>query len=216
MTLLTVRWGQRSVPNSSEEQLLASNPNYVWNVVGEMERQLHSNFEVWALWIQNKQELELLSKSFHLIFGQDHPIRRGRHTALAFFQHPCSWDMVTWGAGFEKNPFVNTWGAGYHEHKSVFQFLKATEIAGIQPIFPHGANLYELLTGKGWTAQMAFDDRFRVPATVMVKRVDVATNPQRAAQEALRRLRALRKQKYGVDEEITKGVAKNGYSWEKK
>lgn len=178
--------------------------------------QLGREYEVWNVYIEDKQDLQKLADTVHLIFAANHPARRAKRTVGMYFLYP---------TGFEEGCIPNMetgedHGAGMVDQKSIFKLMHAMERAGIVTKFPHCSFLYELLTSKKWTYMMTLTMHLNVPATVAVPRGLIELDVVSATDKALLALNNVRKQQAMLRglpppaEGVQKGAAKLGHSWE--
>lgn len=178
--------------------------------------QLGREYEVWTVYIEDKQDLQKLADMAHLIFGPNHPARRAKRTVGMYFLYP---------TGFEEGCIPNMetgedHGAGMVDQKSIFKLMHAMERAAIVTKFPHCSFLYELLTSKKWTYMLTLASHLNVPATVAVPRGLIELDVASATEKALFALDSVRKQQAALKglpapaESVKKGAAKLGHSWE--
>lgn len=176
------------------------------------------DYEVWSVFVEDSSDLVKIADTAHLIFGPHHPVRRAQHVCAMYFIYPTS---------FEENcvPTAETGedeGAAHVSQKSLFRMMQAVEKAGIPTQFPHSAGFYEVLTSKRWTHMMTLTPQMRVPPTVALPRMLIEKDIVNAATCAIQSLREIKTEQARlrnedvakVDQPITKGVAKLGYSWE--
>mmetsp|Transcript_41220 Transcript_41220/g.74528 ORF Transcript_41220/g.74528 Transcript_41220/m.74528 type:complete len:746 (-) Transcript_41220:36-2273(-) len=177
---------------------------------------LGNKYEIWTVYIESWTDLEKIADTAHLMFGAQHPARRAQNTCAMYFLYP---------TGFEENcvPNMETGednGAALVAQKSLFRTIQAVERAGIPTRFPHPSGFYELLTSKRWTYMMSLTPHLRVPPTVGLPRMLVEQSCSAATDRALASLNTVRQQQAALRDEpppqgeVTKGVAKLGFSWE--
>lgn len=109
--------------------------------------------------------------------------------------------------------------AGCVCERHFFDMLQRLERVGIRTCWPHPSQLYRLLCGKLWIAQMSLNTNYRVPATIRVHFQEFVTDPSGTAKSALEQLGAWHQHVWGdVAETVEnfKGVAKLGFSWQGK
>ncbi|CAD7948731.1 unnamed protein product [Amoebophrya sp. A25] len=226
LSILAFRWGGREVPATKESEFLATSPTFMYHLQDlALQPMLGNDYEVWSIWVSSPDECVILSKSLHLIFGKNHPARRAERIAAFYFLHPSSFD-------FGSEPLYQTGsanGAGYIEQSPFYDMMRASERLGIYSAFPHQSALYHQLTAKTWSSQLSLEPRYSIPPTVSLPRVFVTQDPQSAAERAIRALEHIKRvqSKRRMEEQATnetpiflhsenvvKGVAKLGYSWE--
>jgi hypothetical protein len=178
--------------------------------------QLGNDFEVWTVYVADSSDVKKLADTAQLIFGSNHPVHRARRVCAMYFLYPTS---------FEEQCIPNKEtgednGAAMVDQKYLFQLIKAVERSGIPTRFPHPSGFYEVLTSKRWTAQMALTPQLHVPPTVSVPRMMIEHSREEAAAKGLASLQEVKRQQAilrnesAKDVQITKGVAKLGFSWE--
>jgi hypothetical protein len=179
--------------------------------------QLGRDFEVWTVYITDSSDVRKLADTAQLIFGSNHPARRAKRVCAMYFLYPTS---------FEEHCIPNKEtgednGAAMVDQTALFRLMKAVERAGIPTRFPHPSGFYEVLTSKRWTATMSLTPQLHVPPTVSLPRMLIENNRAEAAALGLsaladvkRQQALLRNESTQGDFQITKGVAKLGFSWE--
>jgi hypothetical protein len=184
-----------------------------------------TNYEVWIVYIEDHSDMLKIADTAHLVLGANHPARRAKKTCAMYFLYPTAFEEScipteqTGGDG----------GAGLIDQKSFFQMMKAVERAGVPTRFPHCSGLYELLASKRWTYMLSLTPHLRVPPTVAVPRSLIemegglskaeggcatAASAAMAALLETKRQQAILRGEDASNVEITKGVAKLGFSWE--
>jgi len=97
------------------------------------------------------------------------------------------------------------------------------EAAGVHTRFPHQSHLYKVFASKEWTAQTCLNPLLQVPLTTMVPRHSFASDPAKAAVNAVAALNNLAEARSAWNaklsqppkpKQISRGVAKLGWSWE--
>eukprot|EP00913_Durusdinium_trenchii_P007467 g7019.t1 len=195
-----------------------SNPsdNYInaWEDV--VFRMLGPNYEIVSAFIQNSDELGKLAPALlrHLLKGQ--------HVAACYFMWP-----IAFQDGHEFPAYV--------QREKLIELMVQMEAAGIPSRFPHESHLYKIFASKDrektpiwqesqahWTAQMCLHPLLKVPLTTMVARQAVASDPAKAAIDAMQALKNLADARASWNRQLgqpekpypNKGVAKLGWSWE--
>mmetsp|Transcript_122120 Transcript_122120/g.353035 ORF Transcript_122120/g.353035 Transcript_122120/m.353035 type:complete len:722 (-) Transcript_122120:87-2252(-) len=220
LALLTFRWGglnevippgQWGETGSSVSDLFID--SFVNSAVAV---ELGTSFEIWTVYIEDHSDLRRIADAASLIFGPTHPLRRAKHVGAMYHLYP---------TGFEENCIPNRetgqdGGAALVNQKALFTLIQAVERAGIPTRFPHPSGFYELLTSKRWTSLMSLTPSLRVPPTVALPRMLIEQGCGLAAKYALESLNKVKQQQAVLQnlprplENITKGVAKLGFSWE--
>lgn len=210
LSLFHLRWGGEQPVNPVTEGAggwgaTGSNPsdNYInaWEDV--VFRMLGPNYEIISAFIQNSDELGKLAPALlrHLLKGQ--------HVAACYFMWP-----IAFQDGHEFPAYVR--------REKLIELMVQMEAAGIPSRFPHESHLYKIFASKEWTAQMCLHPLLKVPLTTMVARQAVATDPSKAAIEAMNALKNLADARASWNRQLgqpekpypNKGVAKLGWSWE--
>mmetsp|Transcript_49572 Transcript_49572/g.118054 ORF Transcript_49572/g.118054 Transcript_49572/m.118054 type:complete len:734 (+) Transcript_49572:71-2272(+) len=220
LAIVTFRWGGLNeivAPQQWGETGSSVSDTFIESFIDSaVVTQLGNKYEIWTVYIESWTDLEKIADSAHLLFGAHHPCRRAKNTCGMYFLYP---------TGFEENcvPNMETGednGAALVAQKSLFRAIQSMERAGIPTRFPHPSGFYELLTSKRWTYMMSLTPHLRVPPTVGVPRMLVERSCSSAADRALASLNNVRQQQALLRNEpipqgeITKGVAKLGFSWE--
>jgi len=219
ISLITLRWGEREVPSSNEEQLIATNPMYLYELIDHGFRPLvNRNYEIWTIFLRRYQDCENVARSLHLWLPRNHPARRAQFVASFTNMVPTGWDTGSYGSAFESGPKSHSWTAPFYEAGPFYRMLQAFERQGVIPAFPHPARLYDILAGKAWTYMLGLDNLMNIPPTVVVPREAILRDPRRAASEARITLTRHKEQLFGNEAlDIAlhpRGVIKVGYSWE--
>lgn len=177
---------------------------------------LGNSFEVWTVYVEDHSDMQKLAGVAHLVFGPQHPCRRGKHVGGMYHLYPTSFEEGC----VPSQETGQDGGAALVDQKSFFKMQQAVERAGVPTRFPHPSGFYELLSSKRWTYMMSLTPQLRVPPTVCMPRMLCETNLEQAAARALatlNKVRDLQAKMWGLPppkEGITKGVAKLGFSWE--
>lgn len=176
---------------------------------------LGNSYEVWTVYIEDQSDLVKIADTAHLIFGPHHPVRRCRQTVAMYFLYPTAFEegcIPTQETGEDG-------GAALVDQKSLFRMMRSVERAGVATHFPHTSGFYEVLTSKRWTYMLSLAPHFRVPPTVAVPRMLIERDCAQAAEKTLASLTQVKRSQALMRQEpapadITRGVAKLGYSWE--
>eukprot|EP00439_Symbiodinium_sp_Y106_P001724 s6889_g1.t1 len=110
----------------------------------------------------------------------------------------------------------------YVQKERLLELMVQMEAAGVPSRFPHESHLYKIFASKEWTAQMCLHPLLHVPLTTMVPRQAVASDPGKAAADAMMALKNLAEARSAWNGQLgqaerpymAKGVAKLGWSWE--
>lgn len=220
LALITFRWGgwnEVIAPGQWGETGSSVSDIFIDSFVDmAVTPKLGNSYEVWTVYIDDRNDMNKIADSAHLIFGPNHPAMRARHTCAMYHLYP---------TGFEENCIPNRetgedGGAALVDQKSLFRMIQAVERAGIPTRFPHPSGFYELLSSKRWTYMMSLTPSLRVPPTIAMPRMLVEQGCDVAAKKGLAALTHVRNQQAKLrneslpSEPITKGVAKLGFSWE--
>eukprot|EP00927_Polykrikos_kofoidii_P063977 TRINITY_DN5890_c0_g1_i1.p1 TRINITY_DN5890_c0_g1~~TRINITY_DN5890_c0_g1_i1.p1 ORF type:complete len:729 (-),score=159.13 TRINITY_DN5890_c0_g1_i1:97-2097(-) len=222
LSIITFRWGgynQIVVPQQWGETGSSVSDVFINSFLDQaVKPTLGSNYEVWTVYIEGQTDLNKIADSAHLIFGASHPARRARNTCAMYFLYPTAFEegcVPTHETGEDD-------GAALVDQAAFFRCMKAVERAGVPTRFPHPSNLYEILASKRWTSMMSVSPSHRVPPTVALPRQLTESNLAEATDKALKALIEVKEYQLQQREkivpntakEITKGVAKLGFSWE--
>eukprot|EP00747_Dinoflagellata_sp_TGD_P167582 gnl/TRDRNA2_/TRDRNA2_192236_c0_seq1.p1 gnl/TRDRNA2_/TRDRNA2_192236_c0~~gnl/TRDRNA2_/TRDRNA2_192236_c0_seq1.p1 ORF type:complete len:609 (-),score=115.55 gnl/TRDRNA2_/TRDRNA2_192236_c0_seq1:36-1802(-) len=220
LSILTFRWGGLNeivAPDQWGETGSSVSETFLESFLDSaVVPRLTGSFEVWTVYVEDHSDLSKLADMAHLVFGANHPCRRAVRTCSMFFLYP---------TGFEENcvPTMETGedhGAALVCQKALFKLMQAVERSGIPTRFPHCSGLYESLTSKRWTHQLALVPHLRVPATIAVPRMIVERNVSEASDRAFKTLNDVRRQQAILrgdtppKQDLEKGVSKLGFSWE--
>lgn len=212
VSLLHVRWGGEQPVNPVTEGAggwgaIGSTPsdNYINGLEDHIFQTFGPTYEIISCFIQSSAELGKLAPPLlrHLM--------RGQHVGALYFLWP-----IAFQDGHEFPAYV--------ERFSLFQLMASMEASGVPTKFPHSSHLYRIFASKEWTAQMCLHPLLKVPLTVQVSRQAVASDPGRAASQAIAALQNLAEtratwagymgQEKVAKAPVVKGVAKLGWSWE--
>jgi len=211
LSLFHVRWGGEQTVNPVTEGAggwgaTGSNPsdNYINTWEDTVFYALGPNYEVISAFIQNSEELTKLAPA---ILRQ---LLRGQHTAGCYFLWPISFQD-----GHEFPAYV--------QKDKLLELMVQMEAAGVHTRFPHQSHLYKVFASKEWTAQTCLNPLLQVPLTTMVPRHSFASDPAKAAVNAVAALNNLAEARSAWNaklsqppkpKQISRGVAKLGWSWE--
>jgi len=210
LSLLHLRWGGEQTVNPVVEGAggwgqTGSNPsdNYINTWEDVVFRTLGPNYEIISAFIQNSEELGKLAPALlrHLLTGH--------HVAACYFLWPISFQD-----GHEFPAYV--------QKERLLELMVQMEAAGVPSRFPHESHLYKIFASKEWTAQMCLHPLLHVPLTTMVPRQAVASDPGKAAADAMIALKNLAEARSAWNGQLgqaerpymAKGVVKLGWSWE--
>lgn len=212
LTLFHLRWGGEQLVNPVTEGQggwgqIGSTPsdNYINGWETTVFNTIGPTYEIFSGFIQSSAELDMISPQLvrHLLKGQ--------HVGALYFMWP-----IVYQDGHEHPAYV--------ESEPLLRLMLRMEASGIHTRFPHQSHLYRIFASKEWTSQMCLHPLLRTPLTTKVARQAVATDPAKAAANAMQALNHLAQTRLewamplGQDQPkpgpITHGVAKLGWSWE--
>lgn len=214
LTLFHVRWGGEQPVNPVTEGAggwgqIGSTPsdNYINGWEENVFQTLGPTYEIYSAFIQGSDELTKISPPLlrHLF--------KGKHLSALYFTWP-----IAFQDGHEYPAYV--------QREKLLELMVHMEATGIPTRFPHASHLYKIFASKEWTAQMCLHPFMRTPLTTQVSRQAVASDPGKAADQAIRALNNLAETRaswgftlHGQDAParatpVQKGVAKLGWSWE--
>eukprot|EP00392_Amoebophrya_sp_AT5.2_P012199 g12297.t1 len=215
LSIVAFRWGGSDIPDSDPGELLGITNRYLYRLTDFGLRPiLDTNYEIWSVYVEDKNDCETLAKSLHLVFGENHPVRRAKRVCAMFFLQPTGFDT-------KSQPALMTGdenGAGSIEYDYLYKLMRSTERCGLPTRFPHCAHLYQQLTNKEWTHMLCLNPAYKIPASIAVPRMWLERDIAATAAKARKMLQCVRDKqtKLGMvpARAITSGVAKLGYSWE--
>jgi len=212
LTLIHTRWGGEQPVNPVTEGAggwgaIGSTPsdNYINGWETQVFQDLGPTYEIISIFYQGSEELVKVNPPLL------RSMVRGRHVGALYFMWP-----IVYQDGHDFPAYVNA--------HSQLELMIQMEAAGIPTRFPHASHLYRVFASKEWAAQMCLHPLLRVPLTTMVARQAIASDPAKAATDAIAALHNLREarsefaglcaQEHVPASPVVKGVAKLGWSWE--
>eukprot|EP00928_Gymnodinium_smaydae_P061621 TRINITY_DN45662_c0_g1_i1.p1 TRINITY_DN45662_c0_g1~~TRINITY_DN45662_c0_g1_i1.p1 ORF type:complete len:538 (+),score=137.26 TRINITY_DN45662_c0_g1_i1:70-1683(+) len=210
LTLFQIRWGGEHPVNPVTEGAggwgqIGSTPsdNYINGLENHIFATIGPTYEIISVFFQSSAELQRISPA--LLRSMAH----GERVGALYFMWP-----IIFQDGHEFPAYV--------EKQKLFQLMVEMEGHGIPTRFPHHSHLYRVFASKEWTAQMCLHPLLQVPLTTMVSRQAIASDPAKAAANAIKALANLAQARTTLNGEMgqqaraapVKGVAKLGWSWE--
>eukprot|EP00429_Kryptoperidinium_foliaceum_P067099 CAMPEP_0176051824 /NCGR_PEP_ID=MMETSP0120_2-20121206/25766_1 /TAXON_ID=160619 /ORGANISM="Kryptoperidinium foliaceum, Strain CCMP 1326" /LENGTH=552 /DNA_ID=CAMNT_0017385265 /DNA_START=44 /DNA_END=1702 /DNA_ORIENTATION=+ len=212
LSLVHVRWGGDQPVSPVTEGAggwgqIGSTPsdNYINGLEDHLFQAIGPTYEIISVFIQGSEEL--LKINAPLLRN----MMRGEHVGALYFLWPISFQD---GHAYP----------AYVDRAKLFELMVQMESTGIASRFPHQSHLYRIFASKEWTAQMCLHPLLHVPLTTQVARQALASDPAKAAAQAIEALDRLAKSRAAWNAEmgiksdaattVTTGVSKLGWSWE--
>mmetsp|Transcript_34644 Transcript_34644/g.83667 ORF Transcript_34644/g.83667 Transcript_34644/m.83667 type:complete len:577 (+) Transcript_34644:79-1809(+) len=200
-------WGESGA--SVSDRYIANFLDQLHDTVGVGSAAQGGGYEIWSAFVQNTREVGVLGNYAPGV----HCAMRGVHKAGFYYLWPVEWQDSS-------DPSF----AGYVEGQALIELMKSFEGEGIYTRFPYNSHLYSVIAAKTWQAQLSVFPELHIPTTTKMSRVQILSDPRRAAQVAMDSLETLRKAKAnwagagpaekGDGQPITSGMVKLGWSWE--
>lgn len=203
----TAGWGKYGCPTSVE--YMNGMVNHALLAHPAMQSPLRA--EVWSLLVTTTPHLRAVAREAGLVAS----LLGGKRLVSIWNLYPAEWED-TGDKEF----------ACYLDRRVLFLAQRACEAEGIQSVFPHPADLWELITSKSWMATLSLWPGAHLPAATMVS-LGQARNAKQAAADALRALEHIRRlNPFPVEagepaapsainqNGVVRGVVKLGWSWE--